>query len=74
MSHAGATSLAPADGRLLWEHPWPGVGIVQPALTAEGDLLISMIADTAAPIGTRRIAVARAPADGPSRSGGPRPG
>jgi outer membrane protein assembly factor BamB len=61
MSHAGATSLAPADGRLLWEHPWPGIGILQPALTAEGDLLISMIADTAAPIGTRRISVARGP-------------
>jgi outer membrane protein assembly factor BamB len=61
MSHAGPTSLAPADGRLLWEHPWPGIGILQPALTAEGDLLISMIADTAAPIGTRRISVARGP-------------
>jgi len=61
MSHEGATSIAPADGRLLWAHPWPGVGILQPALIAEGDLLISMIADTAAPIGTRRIAVAQGP-------------
>jgi hypothetical protein len=61
MTHAGATSVAPADGRLLWAHPWPGVGILQPALTAEGDLLISMIADTAAPIGTRRISVAQGP-------------
>ncbi len=58
LSHAGATSVAAADGTLLWEHPWPGVGIVQPALTAEGDLLISMIDSAAAPIGTRRIAVA----------------
>jgi outer membrane protein assembly factor BamB len=57
----GATSVAPADGTLLWEHPWPGVGIVQPALTTEGDLLISMIDNGAAPIGTRRIAVAHEP-------------
>ncbi len=61
LNHAGAISVAPADGKLLWEHPWPGVGIVQPALTAEGDLLISMIDSAAAPIGTRRIAVAHEP-------------
>jgi len=58
MSYAGPTSVAPADGTLLWEHPWPGIGIVQPALTADGEVLISMIGSTAAPIGTRRIAVA----------------
>jgi outer membrane protein assembly factor BamB len=61
LTHAGATSVAPVDGTLLWQHPWPGVGIVQPALTAEGDLLISMINDAAVPIGTRRIAVAHSP-------------
>jgi len=63
LSHAGATSVAPADGTLLWEHPWPGVGIVQPTLTAEGDVLISMISSAAAPIGTRRIAVAHEPGE-----------
>ena len=63
LSDAGPTSVAPGDGTLLWEHPWPGIGIVQPALTAEGDVLISMISSAAAPIGTRRIAVAH-------RSGG----
>ena len=63
MNDAGVTSVAPADGTLLWEHPWPGIGIVQPALTAAGDVLISMISSGAAPIGTRRIAVAH-------RSGG----
>ena len=41
MSGRGATSVAPADGTLLWEHPWPGSAIVQPALTADGDVLIS---------------------------------
>ena len=61
MSHSGATSVAPADGTLVWEHAWPGVGIVQPALTADGDVLISMISDSAVPIGTRRIAIAHEP-------------
>ena len=61
LTHAGATSMAPADGTLLWEHPWPGVGIVQPALATEGDVLISVISEAAAPIGTRRISVAHAP-------------
>ena len=58
MSAAGATSVAPADGRLLWEHPWPpGTRIVQPALTADGDLLIS----AGEGLGMRRIAVAHGP-------------
>jgi outer membrane protein assembly factor BamB len=60
LSEAGATSVAPADGTLLWEHPWPGVPIVQPALTADGDVLISTAGASGA-IGTRRIAVARGP-------------
>jgi outer membrane protein assembly factor BamB len=41
MSKVGATSFAPADGTLLWKHPWPEVRIVQPALTTDGDLLLS---------------------------------
>ena len=61
LSHTGAISVAPADGTRLWEHPWPGIGIMQPALTAEGDLLISMVDGGARPIGTRRIAVAHGP-------------
>jgi outer membrane protein assembly factor BamB len=53
LSGAGATSVAPADGKLLWEHPWPvGTRIVQPALTADGDVLIG------ANEGIGRIAVA----------------
>ncbi len=54
LSKAGATGFAPADGALLWQHEWDGFQIVQPALIAGGDLLLS--ADT---IGTRRISVAR---------------
>src|ERR1017187_4983329 len=57
LSEAGATSVALADGTLLWEHPWPGYPIVQPALTADGDILIS-VSDSS---GTRRLAVARGP-------------
>jgi outer membrane protein assembly factor BamB len=53
----GAISVAPADGTLLWEHKWPGVPIVQPARTADGDVLITTD-DMAGGVGTRRIAVA----------------
>ncbi len=58
MSVAGATSFAPDDGTVLWEHPWKeGARIVQPALTADGDLLIS----AGEAKGMRRIAVAHGP-------------
>jgi outer membrane protein assembly factor BamB len=41
LSEVGATSFAPVDGKLLWEHEWQGGDrIVQPALTADGDVLI----------------------------------
>jgi outer membrane protein assembly factor BamB len=56
----GVISVAPADGTVLWEHPWPGFRIVQPAVIADGDLLISS-ADAMGGISTRRIAVAHEP-------------
>ncbi len=50
-------SVAPADGSLLWEHSWqPGVSIVQPALAADGDVLIAA-GDAMGGNGVRRIAV-----------------
>ena len=58
LSRVGATSVAPADGKRLWEHPWQGFPIVQPSLTADGDILIAAGSDS----GTRRIAVAHGPA------------
>ena len=58
LSGVGATSIAPADGKQLWEHPWQGFPIVQPSLTADGDVLIADGTDS----GTRRIAVAHGPA------------
>ena len=58
MCKAGATSVAPQDGKLLWEHRWPGgTRIVQPALTAGGDILMSRGETT----GMRRISVADGP-------------
>jgi len=59
LSGGGAVSLSPADGKLLWEHKWAGGNIVQPAITADGDLLIGAIDNSAAGIGTRRLAVAK---------------
>lgn len=55
-------SVAPADGTLLWEHSWqPSASIVQPALTADGDVLINT-ADAMGGQGMRRLAVAHTPA------------
>ncbi len=41
LNEAGASSVSPSDGTLLWEHPWPGHPIVQPIQIADGDILIS---------------------------------
>jgi outer membrane protein assembly factor BamB len=60
LSAAGATSVAPADGTLLWEHPWPGFSSLQPARTADGDVLITTSEATGG-LGTRRLAVAHGP-------------
>jgi hypothetical protein len=61
LSGAGATSVAPADGTVLWEHPWPGFRIVQPTRIGGGDVLISD-ADASGGLAMRRIAVAHGPA------------
>jgi hypothetical protein len=54
LSGNGAASVGPADGKLLWEHQWKGFPIVQPAQTADGDVLITASGES----GIRRIAVA----------------
>ena len=62
MSGAGATGVAPADGKVLWQYPLPsGSRIVQPAMTADGDVLVSD-GDFGAGNHMRRLAVARGPA------------
>jgi len=57
MTIAGATSVAPADGAVLWKHDWEaGMSVMQPALLPEGDLLIST-SGGAGGMGIRRLAV-----------------
>jgi outer membrane protein assembly factor BamB len=56
---SGVTSVEPATGKLLWEHAARGVVIVQPALTAEGDVLATIAGGTGTS-GIRRVAISRA--------------
>ena len=51
----GAISVSLADGKLLWEHKWDGVPIVQPGVMPNGDLLVSVSESS----GLRRLAVAQ---------------
>jgi outer membrane protein assembly factor BamB len=60
LSGAGTTSVDPATGRVLWQHDWSGGAIVQPALTAEGDILINAITTTGG-LGIRRLGVTQGP-------------
>jgi outer membrane protein assembly factor BamB len=52
-----STSFAPANGAVLWRHEWPGGSIVQPAVIADGNLLINSISFTGGQ-GLRRLAIA----------------
>ncbi len=56
MSDFGVISLEPATGEVLWKYPWQLDGrILQPALTAEGDILVSGGIQN----GIRRLTVAK---------------
>jgi len=59
LSAAGAAGINLADGKQLWQYAWPGTPILQPALTAEGDLLVSS-GDAMGGMGIRRLAVTHA--------------
>lgn len=61
LSGGGVTSVAPADGSVLWAHAWEeGVNIIQPAVVAEhGDVLITA-GDMMGGLGVRRLAISRA--------------
>jgi hypothetical protein len=62
MSSFGATGVAPADGKLLWKYGWKSdTRIMQPAVTADGNLLITA-GDAMGGVGMRRIAIAHGPA------------
>jgi outer membrane protein assembly factor BamB len=42
LNAGGAISVAPTDGKQLWQHPMPSnARITQPALTADGDILVN---------------------------------
>ena len=57
LSAAGATSVAPVDGAVLWEYPWAGdVTIVQPAVISGSDVLVTSAVATGG-IGLRRLEI-----------------
>src|SRR5439155_22383876 len=53
----GITSVSPVTGKVLWEHPYEGVPIVQPAVMPEGDVLLSS-GDAMGGNGIKRISIA----------------
>ncbi len=57
LSGAGATSVATATGAVLWEHSWKGSPMVQPAVNANGMVLIN----AGEGHGVRRLSVMRDP-------------
>jgi outer membrane protein assembly factor BamB len=59
LTGGAVVSVAPEDGRLLWEHAWEsGTSIVQPAITEDGDILMTA-GDAMGGLGVRRLAVTR---------------
>ncbi len=61
MSGHGAISMAPADGKLLWQYPWKtDTRIAQPAMISDSDLLMAA-GEALAGVGVRRVAVAHGP-------------
>ncbi len=63
LTNRGATSVAPADGSLLWKYPWPtDTRIVQPAGMTDGSILISGGGGGGGPTGMRRVAILQGPA------------
>jgi len=60
LNNAGAAGVAPADGKVLWQHHWAGASILQPALTGDGGVLIAS-GDMMGGMGVRRLAVANGP-------------
>jgi outer membrane protein assembly factor BamB len=56
-SGKGTASFSPADGAMLWRNEWTGGAIAQPAVTADGDVLINNISFTGGQ-GIRRLAIA----------------
>jgi outer membrane protein assembly factor BamB len=60
LNGVGAIGVAPDTGTQLWQYAWESDGIVQPGVTAEGDVLIGSGSGMGGnAVGVRRIAVAR---------------
>jgi outer membrane protein assembly factor BamB len=59
LSTVGVISVAPNDGAILWKHAWDGDGIVQPAVTADGDVLLGSGSGMGSKVGILRLAVAK---------------
>src|SRR5262249_38595841 len=53
----GVISVAPADGTLLWKHAWEGDSITQPAVTADGDVLIGSGSGLGSEVGVLRMTI-----------------
>jgi outer membrane protein assembly factor BamB len=56
------TSVAPADGTVLWQLTSEGGGIVQPAVIGDGEILVAATGGTSGGAGIRRLAVTHGPA------------
>jgi hypothetical protein len=53
----GIVSVEPATGTQLWQYAWPSDGIVQPALTTNGDILLGAGSGISEGVGVRRISL-----------------
>jgi outer membrane protein assembly factor BamB len=61
LSGPNVTSFLPADGTVLWDYTWEGGAIAQPAMTPDGDVLVTAVTGPGG-LGTRRLDVSRAAA------------
>ena len=55
---SGLTSVAAADGTVLWKFEWAGTPIVQPSVLSDGDILLTS-SDAMGGLGARRLAIGR---------------
>jgi len=58
LTSPGAIGVDPHSGKVLWQHQWDGGAIVQPAMTADGDILVNAVSMSGGE-GMRRLAVTR---------------
>jgi outer membrane protein assembly factor BamB len=58
LNGGGVLSVAPTTGTELWKYQWDSDGMVQPALTAEGEFLIGSGSGMNPGVGVRSISVA----------------